>query len=219
MMTFLKSDQVDTSLLPTDDPALAAIILSPAAVTSTEETVDSLSQFILDTLSEDTALVEILTHLCDTELPRSTEMQEKLQPFSLDARGFLLHDGLIYVPAEERLKVEILNLCHDAKTAGHLGIEKTLELVLRNYYWPGIRAFVKQYCRTCDTCARNKSSRHAPYGHLHPLPIPEGVWDSVSMDYIVKLPESEGYNAIYVCVDQLTKMAHFIPTTTRVTAE
>ena len=42
MMTFLKSDQVDTSLLPTDDPALAAIILSPTAVTSTEETVNSL---------------------------------------------------------------------------------------------------------------------------------------------------------------------------------
>ena len=146
-------------------------------------------------------------------------MEERLQPFSLDACGFLLHDGLTYVPATERLKVEILNLCHDAKTAGHLGIEKTLELVLRNYYWPGIRAFVKRYCRTCDTCARNKSSRHAPYGHLHPLPIPEGVWDSVSMDYIVELPESEGHNAIYVCVDRLTKMAHFIPTTTRVTAE
>jgi transposase InsO family protein len=39
------------------------------------------------------------------------------------------------------------------------------------------------------------------------------------MDYIVELPKSEGYNAIYVCVDRLTKMAHFIPTTTTVTAE
>ena len=69
MMTFLKSDQVDTSLLPTDDSALVAIILSPATVASTEETVDSLSQSILDALSEDVALVEILTHLRDTELP------------------------------------------------------------------------------------------------------------------------------------------------------
>jgi hypothetical protein len=103
--------------------------------------------------------------------------------------------------------------------AGHFGTEKTLELVSWNYYWPGIWAFIKQYCRTCNTCARNKPSHHSPYGHLHPLPIPEGVWDSVSMDYIVELPKSEGYDAIYVCVDRLTKMAHFIPTTMKVTAE
>jgi hypothetical protein len=145
-------------------------------------------------------------------------MEEKLRPFSPDA-WFLLHDGLVYIPADDRLKVEVLKLCHNAKTAGHLGIEKTLELVSRNYYWPGVRAFVKQYCRTCDTCAHNKSSHHPPYGHLCPLLIPEGVWDSVSMDYIVELLMSEGYDAIYVCVDRLTKMVHFILTTMKVTAE
>src|SRR5579859_2813166 len=39
------------------------------------------------------------------------------------------------------------------------------------------------------------------------------------MDFIMDLVPSSGYNAIYVCVDHLTKMAHFIPTTTKVTAE
>ena len=39
------------------------------------------------------------------------------------------------------------------------------------------------------------------------------------MDFIVELPKSEGYDSIYVCVDRLTKMAHFIPTHTTVTAE
>ena len=39
------------------------------------------------------------------------------------------------------------------------------------------------------------------------------------MDYIVELPKSEGYDVIYVCVDRFTKMAHFIPTHTMVTAE
>jgi hypothetical protein len=39
------------------------------------------------------------------------------------------------------------------------------------------------------------------------------------MDFIVELPKSEGYDAIYVCVDRLTKMAHFVPTNTTVTAE
>ena len=61
--------------------------------------------------------------------------------------------------------------------------------------------------------------RNAPFGELHPLPIPAGPWQSVSMDFIVELPPSDGYDAIYVCVDRLTKMAHFIPTTSNVTAE
>src|SRR5579859_6555758 len=58
-----------------------------------------------------------------------------------------------------------------------------------------------------------------PTGELHPLPIPAGPWQSVSMDFVMDLPPSSGYNTIYVCVDRLTKMAHFILTTTEVTAE
>src|SRR5579859_4000642 len=44
-------------------------------------------------------------------------------------------------------------------------------------------------------------------------------WQSVSMDFIMELPPSSGYNAICVCIEGLTKMAHFIPTTTELTAE
>src|ERR1700738_5111744 len=82
-----------------------------------------------------------------------------------------------------------------------------------------MRAFVKDYVCTCDTCARNKTPRHVPYRQLQPLPIPPGPWKSVSMDFIVQLPRSDGYDAIYMCVDRLTKMAHFIPMNTTVTAK
>jgi transposase InsO family protein len=82
-----------------------------------------------------------------------------------------------------------------------------------------MRRFVKEYVQTCETCARNKTSRHAPYSELHPLPIPACPWQSVSMDFIMDLNPSSGYNAIYVCIDCLTEMVHFIPTTIEVTAE
>ena len=55
-----------------------------------------------------------------------------------------------------------------------------------------------------------------PYGQLQPLPIPPGPWKSVSMDFIVQLLRSDGYDAVYVCVDRLTKMTHFIPMNTTV---
>src|SRR5437588_7989111 len=60
-------------------------------------------------------------------------------------------------------------------------------------------------------CQRIKPARHAPYGLLQPLEIPTKPWESISMDFVTDLPESEGYDAIWVVVDRLTKMAHFLP--------
>jgi hypothetical protein len=139
--------------------------------------------------------------------------------FSVEEGGLLLKEGRVYVPEDNGVKLRILEECHDGKAAGHLGQEKTLERVERDYVWPGMRKFVNKYVLTCDTCARNKTPRHRRRAQLQPLPIPGGAWQSVSMDYIVELPPSHGYNAIYACVDRLTKMAHFTATNSNVTAE
>src|ERR1700738_2485136 len=82
-----------------------------------------------------------------------------------------------------------------------------------------MRVFVNEYVHIYNTCTCNKTPHHTPYGHLQPLLIPSSPWKSVLMDYIVELPKSEGYDAIYICVDRFTKMTHFIPTYTTVTAE
>jgi len=98
--------------------------------------------------------------------------------------------GLCAGSLDNGIKVRILEGHHDRRTAGHLGQEKTLESVLRDYFWPGMRGFINEYVRTCDTCARNKTPRHHHHGQLQPLPIPNGLWKSVSMDFIVDLPPS-----------------------------
>ncbi len=54
---------------------------------------------------------------------------------------------------------------------------------------------------------------------MQPLPIPEGPWESVSMDFMVSLPPSRGFDVIMVVVDQFSKMAHFIPTKDEATAQ
>lgn len=78
---------------------------------------------------------------------------------------------------------------------------------------------VEAYISGCETCGRTKPQRTQPEGLLNPLQIAEGPWKSVSMDYIVELPVSDGFNAILVIVDRFTKMSYFIPTTTHVTAK
>jgi len=92
--------------------------------------------------------------------------------------GLWLKEGRVYVPADTELKLRILEAHHDRRTAGHLGQDKTLEQIAREYIWPGMREFVNEYVRTCDTCGRNKVPRRR-HGQLHPLPIPNGPWKSV----------------------------------------
>ncbi|KAJ9531659.1 hypothetical protein QJQ45_021802, partial [Haematococcus lacustris] len=59
---------------------------------------------------------------------------------------------------------------------------------------------------------RDKASTLKPGGLLNPLSIPDYRWESVSMDFITKLPAgSHGYDAICVFVDRLSKMVHFVP--------
>ena len=63
----------------------------------------------------------------------------------------------------------------------------------------------------CDTCGRVKADHMRTLGYLQPLPIPVWKWEDISMDFIVGLPRTtNGYNSIWVIVDRLTKLAHFI---------
>ena len=132
--------------------------------------------------------------------------------------GLLYHKGLLYVPpGSARLKV--LQLRHDFPAAGHFGFNKTMELISRDYWWPQMWKFVKEFIRSCETCARAKIPRHRPYGLLQPLPISKGPWLSLSMDFITDLPSSNLKDSILVVVDRLTKMAHFIPCNKTITGE
>ena len=65
---------------------------------------------------------------------------------------------------------------------------------------------------------RSKSQRHQPYGLLKQLPVPEFPWNSISMDFIKKLPPSSSYDTILVIVDRLTKQSIFVLTFDTITA-
>ena len=132
--------------------------------------------------------------------------------------GLVYRNGLLYVP-DCPARVEILRTRHDGLLAGHFGVKKTLALVSRDYWWPGIRNYISKYVQTCDTCARSKSNRHLPHGELLPPEIPKRAWESVTMDFITDLPESEGFDSIFVVVDRFSKMAHFIPCNKAISAQ
>jgi hypothetical protein len=70
---------------------------------------------------------------------------------------------------------------------------------------------VNQYVDGCNACQQSKAFTQKPLGLLQPLPIPAGLWTDISYDLITDLPVLEGYNSILTVVNQLTKMANFLP--------
>jgi hypothetical protein len=75
-----------------------------------------------------------------------------------------------------------------------------------------MKSDIAAYVARCDTCQRVKAEHKRPAGLLQPLDIPVWKWEDISMDFIVGLPRSQkGHDSIWVIVDRLTKVAHFIP--------
>ncbi|OJT10654.1 Transposon Tf2-12 polyprotein [Trametes pubescens] len=125
--------------------------------------------------------------------------------------SLVYHRNLLFIPRP--LRSEILFSRHDSVSAGHPGRERTRELVARDFSWPGVSTYVRQYVESCDTCGRVKVPRHKPFGLLQPLEIPRRPWQDITMDHIVKLPPSHGFDSVWVVCDRLTRYAHFIPCT------
>jgi hypothetical protein len=83
---------------------------------------------------------------------------------------------------------------------GHPWQWKTLELITREYYWPGMTEFVKAYIKGCAMCQTTKI-RPPVKVPLKPTKIPEGPWKMITMDFITDLPTLKGYNSILMVVD------------------
>ena len=101
---------------------------------------------------------------------------------------------------------------HDTQVAGHTGRWKTLELVAQNYWWLQMSCYIGQYMKMCNLCLHTKAQQHLPIRELSLLPTLESHWDTISIDFIVKLPKSHGYDAIMNVVDSVSKVSQFILT-------
>ena len=132
--------------------------------------------------------------------------------------GVVLKEGRIYV-LEGELRGEIVQLHHDTPVGGHGGRWKTTELVTRNYWWPGVTKEVGRYVDRYDACQRYKNQSEALAGKLMPNAIPEKPWSHISADFITKLPLAQGYDAILVVCNRFRKIAHFIATMEKTSAE
>ena len=172
-------------------------------------------------------MVSSLTDLIrdNYHLDPGTQVLTSLSPEHLASYQMKLKDGLLYkgqaivVPNIGDLRVRIISEAHDTPISGHVGVVKTIENVKRRFFWAKMNQDINAYVTTCYQCQINKASNQLPSGLLQPLAIPNRSWEQVSMDFIMPLPKAKsGHDAILLVVDKLSKMAHYIPTTSTVTA-
>ncbi|KAG7673004.1 hypothetical protein KSW81_001928 [Nannochloris sp. 'desiccata'] len=125
----------------------------------------------------------------------------------------------LYIPDVGTLRHDLLIEHHDSLLAGHFGAAKTGALLSRHYYWPQQLRDVREFVQACQECGNSKSSNQKKPGLLKSLPIPKRRFEVITMDFVTKLPEADGFTAIMIMVDKLTKRVFLAPTTDAVTAE
>ncbi|XP_022837616.1 uncharacterized protein LOC111364804 [Spodoptera litura] len=117
-------------------------------------------------------------------------------------RGYYLSNGVLFrfdpdgeseepqfvVP--EEMRMEVMKELHDAPTAGHLGLERTLRKVKEKFYFPHMRQFIAKYLKACDFCQKYKPTNLKPAGLLQ-TPVPHQRFEVLAMDLFGPLPEGD----------------------------
>uniref|UniRef100_A0A0W0G5Q8 Reverse transcriptase-rnase h-integrase n=2 Tax=Moniliophthora roreri TaxID=221103 RepID=A0A0W0G5Q8_MONRR len=135
--------------------------------------------------------------------------------------SLIWYKGRVYVPDDVVLRREITRTIHEGQPFGHPGQFGTLDLMQRDYWWPGMAKFVKSFVDGCAVCQQMKINTHLTKVGIQPLPSTPNAtpFQVITMDLVTDLPESYGFDTIMVVVDHSSsKGAIFIPCTKKLDA-
>jgi hypothetical protein len=134
----------------------------------------------------------------------------QLDPFSLQ-QGVIRHKGRIWLASSPAMQLKVIRAVHDTAIGGHSGVPATYSKLKSLFYWPSMKAAVREYVQSCAICQQAKPDRARYPGLLQPLAVPPQAWHTISLDFIEGLPRSLQSNCILVVVDKFSKYGHFIP--------
>ena len=116
------------------------------------------------------------------------------------------------MPQKAAIKMEILREAHRSTYIVHPGETKMYPGLKQSFWWMQTRVHIAKYVASCGICQKVKAEHQRLAGLLKPLEIPMWKWENITLDFVVGLPRSpKGKDAIWVVIDRLTKVAHFIP--------
>lgn len=125
--------------------------------------------------------------------------------------GVVRYKGKLYIGRGNDFRSKVIKAMHESVDGGHSGVLATYHKVKNVFKWHGLKAAIQKVVGECIVCQRCKSEHVKSPGLLQPLPVPTQVWQHITMDFIEKLPKSDGMDTIMVVVVRFTKFAHFVP--------
>ncbi|TYK18600.1 pol protein [Cucumis melo var. makuwa] len=133
------------------------------------------------------------------------------EDFSISSDGGLTFDGRLCVLEDSAVKAELLAEAHSSPFTMHPESTKMYQDLRRAYWWRNMKREDADFVSRCLVCQQVKAPKQKSTRLLQPLGVLEWKWESVSMDFITRLPRTlKGYIVFWV-VDRLTKSAHFVP--------
>lgn len=157
--------------------------------------------------SGDEETQSLLQKLCDGQLdPNRYIKKNDLLYYKYTPTGESVR-LLCYIPKGHRLS--LLRLFHDEHD--HIGVDKTTDLVLKHFWFPNLRAFVRKYISHCLICMSNKRIQRAPLQPIHSWQKPETPFEVIHMDALGPLPTSNGYRFVLIVVDAFSKYTLLYP--------
>ena len=166
---------------------------------------------IITAYTENSLTIEVVQTLCTGA--------RRLKNFPLSEcklwENWVYYWDCLFILNNDKLKLKILQLCHESLLAGHSDMTKLLKLIAQTYWWPDWTKQVSQYLQNCQNCHWVKPSRLHYQEALKLLPVPERRWTDIFMNFVIGLPSSSNENSklctnLIVVMNCLFKQAHAI---------
>lgn len=149
-------------------------------------------------------------------------LMQKLNEGHLDSNQYVKKNDLLYyryrpIGEEPRLlcfipkghRLSLLRVFHDEH--GHVGAEKTCDLILKHFWFPGIRPFVQKYVSHCIVCLAHKKSPRSIHQPIHSYEKPDCPFETIHLDALGPLPDSNGHRFVLIIVDAFSKYCLLYP--------
>lgn len=154
--------------------------------------------------------------IAQTADSETQDLMSKLRDGELDSSRYSIKNDLLYykytptgeesrslcfIPKGHRLS--LLRIFHDDHE--HIGVDRTTDLILRHFWFPGLRSFIRKYISHCLVCLAHKKVPRAPHQPIESWSKPDIPFSMIHTDVLGPLPESNGFKYILIMVDAFSK--------------
>jgi len=157
--------------------------------------------------NKDEEEVEITVRAKDMEDDRKAEKDEE-EKAEREEEGKAEKRGQLCIP--KKMWRQILQEAHGTPAGEHFGADRTHLGMNDRYFWKQQLRNTQCYVAGCDLCHRTNHRSRKPMRLLQPVPIAEGSWQRIGIDFITDLPVSgSAQDCIITFVDHMTNSAHW----------